>query len=350
MRVSLVLLLIGAVVLHGYRIKSNYRKSRQSSKLNFGVHEVHEYDMLMSNAQVVPPILQQAFNNGIAGLQAGALQVVTLMWLRTAINYQYRYGKTTTEALNELYKEGGIARLYQGLPFALLQGPLSRFGDTAANSLISTLTITYDANHQFTFISTLFASLLAGCWRIGLMPIDTVKTSLQVNGASGWDIVKDRINTKGITTLYSGALAASAATIVGHYPWFLTYNYLSEWLLTPTELVSMAASSDPSASTSQLVIFIAGLDSRTITLLRSAFIGLTASSISDICSNSLRVLKTTRQTDKELVSYVDSVKAIVEKEGLGGLLGRGLQTRLLCNSLQGVLFSVLYKSFQQSTR
>ena len=56
------------------------------------------------------------------------------MWLRTTINYQYRYGTTTGQALRTLYKEGGIPRFYRGLLPALVQGPLSRFGDTAANA------------------------------------------------------------------------------------------------------------------------------------------------------------------------------------------------------------------------
>lgn len=38
------------------------------------------------------------------------------------------------EALRHLYKEGGVVRFYRGLGPALLQGPLSRFGDTAANA------------------------------------------------------------------------------------------------------------------------------------------------------------------------------------------------------------------------
>lgn len=77
----------------------------------------------------------KAVEGGMAGASAAAVQVLSLMWLRTAMNYQYRYGTSTSEALSLLYKEGGIPRLYQGLPFALVQGPMSRFGDTAANAL-----------------------------------------------------------------------------------------------------------------------------------------------------------------------------------------------------------------------
>ena len=84
------------------------------------------------------PILQKAGKKALGGGKAGAAaavtQVCSLMWLRTTMNYQYRYGSTLKDALFTLWGEGGIGRLYQGLPFAIVQGPLSRFGDTAANA------------------------------------------------------------------------------------------------------------------------------------------------------------------------------------------------------------------------
>jgi hypothetical protein len=39
------------------------------------------------------------------------------------------------EAFDKLWKEGGVARLYKGLGWALFLAPASRFGDTAANTL-----------------------------------------------------------------------------------------------------------------------------------------------------------------------------------------------------------------------
>lgn len=77
---------------------------------------------------------RKALGGGISGALAGVLQVTSLMWLRTTMNYQYRFGTSTGEALRTLYSQGGMGRLYQGLPFALVQTPLSRFGDTAANT------------------------------------------------------------------------------------------------------------------------------------------------------------------------------------------------------------------------
>ena len=58
----------------------------------------------------------------------------------------------------------------------------------------------------------------------------------------------------------------------GHYPWFFVYNYLNETLPQYDELPKR--------------------------LLRSAVIGFAASATSDTCSNSIRVIKTTKQTHK----------------------------------------------------
>ena len=81
----------------------------------------------------------KASGGGIAGAGAMAINVCTLMWMRTTVNYQYRYGMGTIEAIKHLYNDGGrglsgIRRFYQGVGPALFQGPLSRFGDTAANA------------------------------------------------------------------------------------------------------------------------------------------------------------------------------------------------------------------------
>ena len=43
------------------------------------------------------------------------------MWMRTTMNYQYRYGTTTTQAMRKLYAEGGVLRFYRGITPALFQ-------------------------------------------------------------------------------------------------------------------------------------------------------------------------------------------------------------------------------------
>lgn len=47
---------------------------------------------------------------GLSGAAAGLVQVVTLMWLHTIINYQYRFGKPLLASIRELYAQGGFVR------------------------------------------------------------------------------------------------------------------------------------------------------------------------------------------------------------------------------------------------
>lgn len=116
------------------------------------------------------------------------------MPLRTVMNYQYRFGSTTTSAIYTLYEDGGWTRYYQGLTAALFQGPISRFGDTAAN--VGMLALLNSNSHTSKFpepVKTVFASLAAATFRIVLTPIDTIKTTLQTQGKSGIKILKDRV-------------------------------------------------------------------------------------------------------------------------------------------------------------
>lgn len=99
---------------------------------------------------------------------AMGLQVCTLMWLRTTMNYQYRYGMSTTAAIKALYKEGGVVRFYRGIGPALVQGPLSRFGDTAANAGMLSLMESSDLMRTLPIgFKTVFCSIGSGsfvCW------------------------------------------------------------------------------------------------------------------------------------------------------------------------------------------
>ena len=110
------------------------------------------------------------------------------------MNYQYRYGTTTTQATITLYEDGGWKRYYQGLSAALIQGPVSRFGDTAANAGILAL---LDSNPYMKdwppLVKTIFVSLAAAGFRMILTPVDTVKTTLQAQGKSGMRILKARV-------------------------------------------------------------------------------------------------------------------------------------------------------------
>ncbi|KAI0755656.1 mitochondrial carrier domain-containing protein [Fomes fomentarius] len=248
------------------------------------------------------------------------LQVLTLMPLRTIMNYQYRYGTTSTQAAKTLYSDGGWTRYYQGLTAALVQGPVARFGDTAANvGILALLKSNKYLKHLPALAQTVFASLAAAAFRMILTPIDTVKTTMQTDGKAGLAILRSRIKRYGVGTLWYGALATAAATFVGHYPWFGTYNYLNANLPLPTNLGEK--------------------------LLRQAFIGFSASVISDTVSNSLRVVKTYRQVNETRIGYLAAAEAVIAQDGVRGLFGRGLKTRIVANGLQGLMFSILWKLF-----
>ena len=261
--------------------------------------------------------VKKALGGGITGASAMVVQVTSLMWLRTTMNYQYRYGGTTLETIKKLYKEGGLRRFYRGYLPAICMGPLSRFGDTASNAFIMSK---LENENLPTSVKTLAGSTIAASCRIALMPIDALKTTLQVEGKSGINLLKKKIKNNGPKVLYNGTLASMTATFVGHYPWFLTYNILDEKLPKYDNYKNF---------------------------LRNGFIGFSAAIVSDSCSNSFRVIKTTKQTYPTNISYLSITKNIVKNDGITGLLGRGLKTRILTNGLQGCLFTITWKYFQE---
>ena len=156
------------------------------------------------------------------------------------------------------------------------------------------------------------------------MPIDTLKTIMQVKGSTGLSTLKAKYAAHGPRVFYHGGMGAFGATYVGHFPWFFTYNTLNE----------------------KLPQYDGPNDSVFKRFGRNAAIGFCSSAVSDTCSNSIRVLKTVRQTYDTPISYSDAAKEIIAKDGLLGLFGRGLQTRLISNGMQGMLFTVIWKGLQ----
>ena len=262
---------------------------------------------------------KRAVGGGVPGALAMVIQVLALMWMRTTINYQHSKGLSTRQALAALYAEGGLARFYRGLWAALLQAPLSRFGDTAANAGMLALLETVDDIPVA--LKTFAASCAAALYRISITPIDTVKTLLQVQGPSGMAVLSEGVAKHGVLTMYEGALGSSFATLMGHYPWFITYNWLQK--LVPPQAEGAAK------------------------LLRSALIGFCCSFVSDCVSNSVRVVKTAKQTSREAASYFAVASQIVAQDGIAGLLFRGLGTKLLSNGLQAMLFTVCWRYLEE---
>lgn len=273
-----------------------------------------------SQKSILKSSLKKAFGGGITGFAAMFFQVTSLMWLRTIMNFQYRYGLSTKEVVKKLYSEGGLLRFYKGYWAAIAIGPLSRFGDTASNSLAIEL---FKDKKVATSIQTVFGSTIAATYRALLMPIDAIKTSLQVDGSKGFINLKNKIKANGFSILFNGTAASMSATFVGHYPWFYVYNKLNKLIPRYDDVLYKK-------------------------LLRNSFIGFTAAVVSDTSSNSLRVIKTTKQTHHEHISYQKAIKIVVDKDGYLGLFGRGLGIRIFTNGIQGIIFNVLWNILQDS--
>lgn len=271
-------------------------------------------------SEIMTKASNSALRGGLAGACAMGANVACLMWMRTTINYQYRNGTSFPVALRTLYADGGVLRFYRGVLPALIQGPLSRFGDTAANTGVLTLLNSMDATKDMSVAyKTIGASMSAAIFRIFLMPIDTCKTTMQVTGS--FQNVVTKVKAGGPTVLYHGSLAAASATFVGHYPWFFTYNFLSEK--------------------------IAKRENKIEELGRRALIGFCSSAVSDTCSNSIRVVKVYKQSSAESISYPQAIRNVIQESGVTGLMFRGLETKILANGLQGILFSILWKQFEE---
>jgi hypothetical protein len=82
-------------------------------------------------------------------------------------------------------------------------------------------------------------------------------------------------------------------------PWFVTFNYLQSKVPQYEGVKGLA---------------------------RNAVIGMCASFVSDCVSNSLRVIKTVKQTSAENMGYGEAVKGILKKDGVAGLFGRDALT------------------------
>eukprot|EP01051_Picozoa_sp_SAG22_P008257 SAG22_NODE_618_length_8527_cov_6.070123_6_plen_312_part_00 len=287
---------------------------------------------------IVNEAFGSAFRGGLPGLVAMAIQVLALMWMRTLVNYQYSKGGTFMEGFSTLYAEGGIARFYNGFWPALIVGPLSRFGDVAANSGILSIGANFglDSPAMMPFL-TMAASGGAAAWRIIITPVQIIKTAMQVNGAAGLGIVAKKMATDGPLTLWDGAMGTMGATWLGHYPWFLVYNALT------------AAFPDKDKDGNPIKISKFGK------LAKRAAIGFCSSFVSDCVSNGLRVITTAKQTSTESVGYLQIASTIIADgggglAGLWTLIGRGLLTKIISNGISAMLFSVLWKYFEDKLK
>ena len=264
----------------------------------------------------------RALGGGVAGGSAMVLNVLALMWLRTALFKQYTTPRIAfVEAMCSIYAEGraagggsalaGLARFYRGVGYALVLAPLSRFGDTACNAGAQAL---FATRHQGDLAvplpaQTAVAALGSGVWRAGIAPLDTLKTMAQVEGTNAPAVLRAKVAALGLRrTLFAGAAGAAGAHAASFWPWFTVHNALQARV--PRSQGDGAAG----------MAAFAG---------RAAAIGLAASAVSDATSNALHVLKTRKQTAPAAMTYPQAFRAAAAGGGIvRGVLFRGLELLL----------------------
>ena len=146
-------------------------------------------------------------------------------------------------------------------------------------------------------------------------------------------VLRHAFSRGNLSLLYTGAYAMGLSTLVGHYPWFVTFNVLNR-LYPKTE-------------------------SAVYNSARLALIGFVSSVVSDVSSNPIRVVKTTKQSfaarkalDSEAKrsgdaqddgTYLNIVLNVAKKDGVQAFFTRGLSTRILANGLQSIVFTVVWR-------
>ena len=159
-------------------------------------------DFESKEVQSIREILVKSVKSGLGGMTAMFIQVGSLMWMRTIMNYQYRYGANLRTTVRTLYKQGGVTRFYRGVSAAIIQAPLSRFGDTFANTFFLSMMNRYERTRDMPILfKTVGASLTAASYRIMLTPVDTIKTTLQVEGLKALGLLRKKVAENGIRVM-----------------------------------------------------------------------------------------------------------------------------------------------------
>ena len=254
--------------------------------------------------------------SSFAGSTAGIIQLTSLFWLKTLTKHQYRHGTSLPVSFSQLYKEKDLLRFYRGFTPNLLKVSLGKFGDTAL--------YTYFHQPDFKYLSnewrSTYIALASSFIKFNLMPLDTYTNMYQVRGKEGSIVMKQKIKRDGIRVLYHGSTAFFLSNFLGNASWFYTLDYLN------SKLYKSYHKKDDTK--------------------KNIIIGFGCSTVSDLITNPIRILKTYKQSNKENISYLQALKEIKESKGWRNFYFRGLGTKLILNGLNSSLFLVLWKKLE----
>jgi hypothetical protein len=127
-----------------------------------------------------------------------------------------------------------------------------------------------------------------------LIPLDSLKTMMQVEGSAGTRILLAKLKEHGVVALWDGATVAALSMIATHYPWYLSFNYLNAVIPSQTRpwryafdcCLALAACLHERLTPSPACSLITPSGRK---ILRSAFIGFVCTGLGDLISNTFKV-------------------------------------------------------------
>lgn len=241
--------------------------------------------------------------------EAVLLQQTSTYWIKTIVKNQYVYGNGIFNSYKNLLNSKEYFRFYSGYIPNMIKVLIGRNSDLLFHK--------YYSNQNFNKEKTaILSGISSSIFKIITMPFDTVSNLYQIHGNKAKDIIiKQHRNERFF--YFRGTIAYMSITSLGSSSWLYTYSKLNDISLPYNNIVN------------------------------NAIIGCSASLVSDLVVNPIRILKTYKQSNEKYISYKDIFfKVIKNDNNLFKSYFRGFFLRTGLNSVNSGIFVVLWKHIE----
>tara|TARA_B110001469_G_scaffold125273_1_gene140387 strand:+ start:5622 stop:6386 length:765 start_codon:yes stop_codon:yes gene_type:complete len=241
---------------------------------------------------------------------ATLIQQSSTYGLKTVIKNQYVHGTPIYKTFKNLYNNNDPLRFYRGVIPTITKAIIGRNSDILFHKFYS---------EKFNFNkeqNALISGLTSSIVKVSFIPLDTISNLYQVQGKKAKDIIKKQYKNENYF-FYRGTMAYMILSGVGSSAWLYTYSYLNNIELHKNKNIN------------------------------NALIGVSASIMSDIVVNPIRILKTYKQSSSDYISYKEIIKKITlsDKNFIKSYF-RGYGLRMGLNAFNSGMFMVLWKQFE----
>ena len=262
-----------------------------------------------------------------AGFTAGLINSFIFHPPKTIIKYQYVNGASFPLTLRKMVYNQDKLRLFRGISPNIIKYSVGKMGEASIYTYFRDIDKEYDEIGKLSM-----TSFYITLWRINLMPFDTMSNTLQVHGQEGYQIIKRRINTYGIGTLYSGTVMYGLINYVNCFTWFGIFNTMNNLLNNDKNNIMNDTKNNISSDISYDI--------------NNGLVGFTSTLGSDIINNPLRVIKTYKQSYNTRISYTESFKDIIKEGGYKNLFIRGFGVKTFLNCITSSFYVIMWKRLE----